>query len=521
MKLEAPSLDWMAVLPEVVLATTAIVVLLTALIPARISRWLAPLLAAGGFIASGFIAWSEFGTSRIGEWAGQVDADPLANLVRILVAIAGALTVAFAASTRANDGRDPEFYALLAAAGAGMGMFGASGSLVTLFVGLELFSIALYIMCALDAERSTSLESGLKYLIIGGVSSAVLLYGIAMMYGATGEFGLREIGATNLADGRELMFGLGAAMVIAGMAFKATAAPVHWWAPDVYDGAPTSVTAFMATATKAAALLAFARVLVVSMDGLAESWEPLLAAIAVTSIVVGNLGALAQVRLKRMLAYSGIAQAGYMTLGLVAWTSSGIAALSFALVVYVVMTMGAFALVLMREQAIGHAVTYDDLRGIGWTETVGVGWLSALPGIGMVILMLSLSGIPPTAGFFSKFLLFDAAVRDDWSWLAIVGVVGSLVSLGYYLRVPVAMYFQSPLDTAVEPADDNEDGRPKRGAFVLAGIGVLAAIAVIVIAVKPTPIIDDACSVRKTLVIEHGADVRCVTSESESESTGP
>lgn len=471
--IKSPTLDWWAVAPELVLSVAGIAVLLYAIFSDRIARNLAPATALAACVASFGIAFSQLNNDpRIGAWVGQVDSDSLANIVRMLAAGAGAATVLFSWKLRPSDNRAAEHYSLLLFAVAGMGLFGAAGSLMTLFIGLELFSIALYILCALEAEKMPSLESGLKYLIVGGLSSSFLLYGCSLVYGAAGSLTLSEIGA---ADNSALLR-LGLAMLLVAMTFKAAAAPLHWWAPDVYDGAPTSMTAFMATATKAAALLALIRLVAIAFPELTNAWQPLVAGIAVASITVGNFGALVQTKMKRLLAYSSISHAGYLMIGVIAWQESGIAAVLYGLVVYSTMTLGAFALVIIRERATGAAVMIDDLRGSGWGSFAGGGVFGWVSGLAMAILMFSLAGIPPTGGFFAKLGLLQSGVEAGYAWLAVVAAVGSVVGLGYYLRIIVVMYMQDPAK-----AQKAAKGAPTRQLF-LETFAAACAIGIFVLA---------------------------------------
>ena len=494
MKIDSPVLDWWAFAPELVLGVASIVVLLMGLARGRRARVLNVTLTLGALTAAVTIALIRFDERSLNAWAGQLDVDPLANVVRILAAGAGIAAVLFILrGGRAEDDRDGEYLSLILAAVCGMGLMGASGSLVSLFVGLELFSIALYVLCALEAERVSSLEAGLKYLIMGGLGTAFLVYGAALVYGGSGSFDLSEIGA---ADGG-LLLDVGMGMLVVVLAFKASAAPVHWWTPDVYDGAPMSITAFMAVATKVAALVAIIRVLVVAFPDAANIWEPLIAGIAAVSIIVGNLGALVQHHVKRMLAYSSVAFAGYLLCAVVGWEGTGVPALVYALCCYAAMTLGAFALVHRRERQLGRPVTYGDFAGVGWGEgSLGPG--HALPGIALVIIMLSLAGIPPTGGFFAKFGLFDAALGAGYEWLAFVGVLGSVISLAYYLRVPVAMYMQSPIEGQPAPLDH---------ARIPATIGVVLGIATLALAFAPGPFLEAGCDARTSLGKQSAADL--------------
>jgi NADH-quinone oxidoreductase subunit N len=487
--IDSPTIEWWALAPELALAIASMAALLVGMRDSRLSAQLTWIVGFAGLAVAATLTVWEFDTTHAAAWAGQVDADKLAGVVRMLAIAAGTATLVFATRATPPRGRHGEYVALVLAATCGMALMGASGSLPTLFVGLELFSIALYVLCALEVGRERSLEAGFKYLVLGGVASALILYGCALTYGATGSFTLTEIGAVG-ERGVLLHGGLG--LLIAALAFKASAAPLHWWAPDVYDGAPTTITAFMATATKAAALLVTARVLVVAFGADSEVWQPVVAGIAAASIVAGNLGAIAQNELKRMLAWSSVAQAGYLLIGIVAWQETGIAALVYALVVYVAMTLGGWAIVLMRERQLDRTISFDDLKGQGWGPMAGTPWLGVLPGIALTICALSLAGIPPLGGFFAKFLLFDAAIAADYTWLAVVGIGGSIVSLAYYLRIPVALYMQKPEGDAAAHGSEPE--------ILLGVFGVVAAAAVLAVAIVPEPTIDIACDVRAQLV---------------------
>jgi NADH-quinone oxidoreductase subunit N len=345
------------------------------------------------------------------------------------------LAAAFAAvllSWRAiapREAGDGEYYALLLTVVLGMVVLAGATNLVTIFIGYELLSIPLYVLCATEMRRATSLESGLKYLIIGSVGSATLLYGLAFVYGATGatEFGAIAVGVDAMRTDVLLLTGL--ALVVAGLAFKASVAPFHQWTPDVYEGAPTAITAFMAVATKAAALGVAVRFFDVAVIDAADSWAPAVATLAVITIVVGNVGAIGQSSLKRLLAYSSVAQAGYMLAGVVVTTQLGARALVFYLAVYLFMNVAAFAVIVARERETGVGDDISSLYGLGSDRP-----LLAWP---MTIAMLALAGFPATAGFFGKVYLIGAAVDNGYSWLGVAIVIGSAISLAYYLALAV------------------------------------------------------------------------------------
>ena len=329
-----------------------------------------------------------------------------------------------------------EYYALLLTVVAGMVVLAGATNLVTIFIGYELLSIPLYVLCATEMRRATSLESGLKYLIIGSVGSATLLYGLAFVYGATGATDFAEIAAA-VGDVRtDVLLLTGLALVVAGLAFKASVAPFHQWTPDVYEGAPTPITAFMAVATKAAAFGVIIRFFDVAVIGASNSWAPALAVLALVTIVVGNVGAIGQSSLKRLLAYSSVAQAGYMLAGVVVTTQLGARAVVFYLAVYLFMNMAAFAVIVARERETGVGDDISSLYGLGEERP-----LLAWP---MTIAMLALAGFPATAGFFGKVYLIGAAVDNGYAWLGVAIVVGSAISLAYYLRVVAAVWMRAP-----------------------------------------------------------------------------
>jgi NADH-quinone oxidoreductase subunit N len=427
-----------------------VIVLMAGLLRSRVVREvLVPLLALAGFVATiGLCIW------QLGERSdlivGAMRLDELTVLLTMIFSVAGAGTVLLAwRGVAVREAGHGEFYALLLTSAGGMFVLVAAQNLVTLFLGLELLSIPLYVHCATELRRATSLESGLKYLIIGSVGSATLLYGLAFVYGATGSTDYAGIAdeAGAVLDDPLLLAGI--ALTVAGMGFKASIAPFHQWTPDVYEGAPTSVTAFMATATKAAAFGVLLRFFDVALIDAQGDWGPALATLAAITIIIGNVGALGQSSLKRLLAWSSVAQAGYMLAGVVVSTRLGIQATVFYLAVYLFMNLAAFGVIVVRERSTGLG---DDIRSV-----TGLGAEQPLLAAAMTLAMLGLAGIPATAGFIGKFYLIDAAVAGDYAWLGIMIVIGSMVSLAYYLRVIAAMWMQAPEPV---PAVAAGGGRP-------------------------------------------------------------
>jgi NADH-quinone oxidoreductase subunit N len=396
-----------------------------------------------------------------------------------------------------------EYHHLLLASVTGMMILVSAQNLVTLFVGFELLSIPLYVLCGSAVKREPSLESGLKYLIVGSVGSATLLFGLALLYGATGSTDFSAI-ATAIGDVVQVtnpMLLTAAALIITGLAFKASVAPFHQWTPDVYQGSPTPITSFMAVATKAAAIGLTLRFLIEALGELHVQWGPALAVLAWITIIVGNVGALNQSSLKRMLAWSGVAQAGYLLVGIVVGTSVGVAATLFYLAIYLLMNVAAFAVVIGRERV---SEAGDDIRSLA-----GLGQASPWLAWPMTIAMLALAGFPLTGGFFGKFFLIDAAVSGSYESLAIAIVIGSMISLGYYLRV-VATMWMSPRDVEL-PATGSRPARsvspvggwsPEADASAqpeIVGIALLTAALVVVLGVFPGPLLGCAADLAGTL----------------------
>ena len=516
--LKGPHIDFAGLSPLIALLGGAVLVLMVGMLGARWAReQLVPTLSLGALGAAlGLTIWQWNADKSI--VSGALRIDDLSLALNLILIAGGACTVLLAwRSLAAHEAAHGEFHALLLTSIGGMSVLASAQNTVALFVGLELLSIPLYVLCATELKREHSLESGLKYLIVGSVGSATLLYGLAMIYGATGSTDFGAIGealssGTLASDPLTLT---GVALCVAGLCFKASVAPFHQWTPDVYEGAPTPVTAFMAVTTKVAALGVFLRFFDVALLNVQPSWGPALAVLATITIIVGNVGALGQSSLKRMLAYSSVAQAGYMLAGVVVATKLGVSATVFYLAVYLLMNMAAFAVIVAREREVGLGDGMRALTGLGRERP----WL-AWP---MTISMLALAGIPATAGFIGKFYLIDAAVAGGYAWLGVVIVIGSMISLGYYLPVIAAMWLRDAPGTAAaggtggavgpggalpalaggSPELDDEALRPKVGlasgapAQTAAGtpyevmlVAVLAGAATIFFGVIPQPLFD-------------------------------
>jgi len=462
-----PHVDWFALSPSLALTATAFVLLLVAvLIPRSARRPTAAFLAFAGFLTSFVLAVvlddkSPIATTVVHD---AVFRDRWAALAQVLLAGCGAVAVLVSYRERMRDEHIAEYYALLTAAGGGMAFFVQASNLMTLFLGLEWFSIALYVLTAIDIDLIGSLEAGLKYLIVGAVGSATLLFGSALVYGTTGELSFDKIGAAGHAHDAMLVVGL--AMIIAGLAFKASAAPFHMWTPDAYQGAPTPVTAFMSSATKIAALVVTYRVLTVGFPHDQRLWTYAIAVIAIVSLAWGNIAALVQRNVKRILAYSSVSHAGFMMIGIAAANALGQRALMYYLIPYAAMSLGAFAVVAARERELGVPVTLQNLAGFGWERP--------FLGISMWVFMLGMLGFPLTGGFFGKFYVFAAAYRHGWWWLIVAGVIATMISAYYYLGIVRAMYFRESAELQLAPAG----GSPPRELLLSAGVLVCLVVTV-------------------------------------------
>jgi NADH-quinone oxidoreductase subunit N len=395
----------------------------------------------GIIVASGFMV-ATFGLKQT-AFENALVFDGISSIAGIIVLLMTAVALTYARDNLSTNTRQfSEFVFLILNCAVGMLTFIWSNDLIVTFVGLELMSLCLYVLIAISGEERLSKEAAFKYFILGSFASAIMLYGISFIYGTAGSTflpDLKNVGASLITTNR--LFLLGFVLLLVGLCFKISAFPFHAWAPDVYQGSPTPVTGFMATGVKAATLAFFLRIMA-SQTLLADRAWPLvdvLQWVAAFTILVGNIGAIRQTSLKRMLAYSSVAHAGYIMIGLIAAGIGGenlvgASGVMFYIFAYALMTMGAFGVLSILESREDHDVSIDDIRGLAQERPVLA--------LAMTALLLSLAGIPPTIGFFGKFFLFSAAVKQGFWWLALWGVVGSVISVYYYLRPVVAMYMQ-------------------------------------------------------------------------------
>jgi NADH-quinone oxidoreductase subunit N len=408
-----------------------------------ITYWLAQLTLVGGLLAT----WMAYDPRMTLTFGGSFIGDSLAVVLKSFVyIITGAMFLYSRAYLKDRDLFKGEFYVL--------GLFGLLGAMViisaysfiTLYLGLELLSLSLYAMVAFNRDSGQSSEAAMKYFVLGAIASGMLLYGMSILYGLSGTLGIIEVG-NYLAAGSEsnvpLLFGL--SFVLVGLAFKLGAAPFHMWLPDVYHGAPTPVTLYIGTVSKIAAFAMFMRLLVEGLSELQPDWQGMLVIISALSVALGNVVAVAQSNIKRMLAYSAISQVGFVLLGILAGTSQGYAAAMFYMLVYAIMALGAFGMILFLSRKGFEADNLDDFKGLSTRSP----WFAFM----MLLLMFSLTGIPLTVGFYAKLSVLQAVVQADMVWLAVYAVIFSIIGAFYYLRVVWFMYFLEPEVTTPLPRD--------------------------------------------------------------------
>jgi NADH-quinone oxidoreductase subunit N len=494
-----PAIDYKALSPLAAVLLGSIVVLMASLArAAAVQRVVLPALAATSLLAAiGLAIWTWEPGPAAPVVSGALTFDTLTLVLVLIAAIAGLATIALSVRAEALTEAGPgEYLTLLLGSVAGMIVLAAASNLVTFFLGLELLSIPLYVLCATELRRRESLESGLKYLVIGSLGSATLLYGLAFVYGATGATGFSAI--ARALDGpvspTDPLFLTGIALTATGLAFKASVAPFHQWTPDVYQGAPTPVTTFMAVATKAAAFVIILRFFLDAVGSAQAQWAPALAALAIATIVIGNVGAIAQRSLKRMLAWSGVAQAGYLLTGIVVGTRLGFEATVLYLVIYLLMNVAAFAVIVARERFSEHG---DDLRSLE-----GLGRASPPLAIAMTVAMLSLAGLPGTVGLWGKFFLIQAGFEGGYGVLGVAIVVGSIISLVYYLRVIAAIWFgpvevrlPGPPMRHVRPVGGWSPEADAKAQPAVTGVALACAAVVVIFGLVPAPLFDLARSV--------------------------
>jgi NADH-quinone oxidoreductase subunit N len=454
-------MTWTLALPEILLAAASLAILLIGVIPKRDTYFPVSMLALGALLITAVLV---LGQGEGTAFLGQYVSDGFARFAKLLVlaGAAGGLLLSLDFNEKEGIARF-EFPLLLLFATLGMLIMVSANDLMTLYVGLELLSLSLYVVAAFHRDNARSAEAGLKYFVLGALASGLLLYGSSLVYGFAGTTNFDRLAdALSVSESASMGLVVGIVFVVAGLAFKISAVPFHMWTPDVYEGAPTPVTAFFASAPKVAAVALLTRVLAGPFGDLAGQWQQVIVLVSLGSMLLGGFAAIGQRNLKRLMAYSSIGHVGYALIGLAVATDAGLRGVLLYMAIYLFMNVGTFAvLVAMRRQ--GKALEQvDDLAGLGRTDPAMA--------LAMAIFMFSMAGIPPLAGFFSKLYVFLAAVQEGFWTLAVVGVLSSVVSAYYYLRIVKVMYFDAPAVAG------GLDARPASLSVVMAGTGLFTLL---------------------------------------------
>ena len=458
--------------PMLVVAGTGMLVLLLDLLPPRESKTHLGTIALAGLCGALLVTVLRWGSGGR-AFRDMIVLDQHALFFHIVIAYAAALVVLLSMDYLRRAGAETgEYYALVLFSTSGMLLLASAGDLIVVFLAIELMSLSLYVLSGLFTRDLRSTEASMKYFLLGAFASAFLLYGIALVYGTTGATNFDRIASALAGRPHDPLFLVGLGLILVGFGFKISAVPFHMWAPDVYEGAPTSVTAFIASGSKAAMLAVTIRLVVSAFRNLQPDWGALLWVLAALTMTVGNVVAIAQSNLKRMLAYSSVAHVGYMLVGLVTGSIPGTAAVLFYVFAYVFTTIGTFGVISLCERDGDEAVEVSDYAGLGRR--------SPLLALVLSLFLLSLAGIPPLAGFVGKFYVFGSAVRAGYLWLAVIAVLNSAVAAYYYLRVIVYMYMREP-ETSAETYTPS-----------LAGVLALAIslAGIVLLGVAPAPFIE-------------------------------
>ncbi|WP_322099720.1 NADH-quinone oxidoreductase subunit NuoN [Aquibaculum arenosum] len=474
--------DIVAALPELFLAGTAIILLMLGVFMRDISTRSIGLLAVAALAFAGALIYLGDGRGTV-AFNGLFLNDGFGDFMKVLVLIGAALTIVMALRGLEQEQMNQfEFPVLLVLATVGMLMMISANDLISLYMGLELQSLALYVVAAFRRDSLRSSEAGLKYFVLGSLASGMLLYGMSMVYGFTGSTSfdvLAQVFASQ-EDAPSIGLIVGIVFIAAGLAFKISAVPFHMWTPDVYEGAPTPVTAFLAAAPKVAAMALLVRVLMGPFGDLVAQWQQIVVFIALASMLLGSFAAIVQSNIKRLMAYSSIGHVGFALVGLAAGSEAGVRGVAVYMAIYLFMTVGVFAVILaMRVN--GRAVeAMDDLKGLSKTNP--------LMALAMAALMFSMAGIPPLAGFFGKFYVFMAAVEAGLFELAVIGVLASVVAAYYYLRIVKVMYFDEPVEAFDKPVGSE-----------LASVLAISTLVIVLFVLIPGPIVDGAATAAEAL----------------------
>jgi NADH-quinone oxidoreductase subunit N len=431
------AINWQLLMPELIIILTFIIVAIFDLFDSLQKTFTALITIVGCAIALYVsIDMLHIGTEGT-EFSNMIQVDKYSLFFNIIFLVSTILVVLISMNYLGRqDRRQGEYYLLILLATLGMMLMASGNELIVVFLGLELMSLSLYVLAGYFQRSMASSEAGMKYLLLGAFASGFFLYGIALVYGGAGTTSIPQIASTLAVDAKSPLLLAGMFLLIVGFGFKVALVPFHQWAPDVYEGAPTSIAAFISAGPKAAGFAAFLRIFMEAFQNLQSEWIVAVIILAALTMTVGNLVAIAQRNIKRMLAYSSIAHAGYILVGLAAANKDGISSAMFYLLIYCVMNIGAFGVVILARTEDGESLMISDYAGLGFKKP--------LLALFMTVMLLSLAGFPPTAGFVGKFYIFRSAVEAGQIWLVIIGAINTAISAFYYLRVVVTMYMREP-----------------------------------------------------------------------------
>ena len=468
-------INWQLLMPELVIALTLLIVLVFDLFDS-ISK---AVLGWVTIVGAGIALWVSIQMHQAGTVGTQFNdmfkVDNFSLFFNIVFLVSTILVALISMSYLGKDDRKQgPYYLLILLATLGMMLMAAGNELIIVFLGLELMSLSLYVLAGFFRDNPASSEAGMKYLLLGAFASAFFLYGIALIYGGAGTTSIPAIAEAITAANKSPLLLAGMFLLIVGFGFKVAIVPFHQWAPDVYEGAPTTIAAFISAGPKAAGFAAFLRIFMEALPSLQVEWSGAVIVLAMLTMTVGNVVAIAQTSIKRMLAYSSIAHAGYVLIGLAAANNDGISSAMLYLLVYCVMNIGAFGAVILAKTDDGESLMISDYAGLGIRKP--------LLAMFMTIMLLSLAGFPPTAGFVGKFYIFKSAVQAGHIWLVIVGAINTAISAFYYLRVVVTMYMREP---------EEELSFASYPGTLIVGL-VLAAIGVLLIGILPSLMLNPA-----------------------------
>ena len=437
------------VLPEVFLLAAASFILILDLFISDKNRFVTYGLTQITLLICALITVSTAQQHVVYAFSNMVVDDPMSDILKLMLYLTVSVLLVYSREYIQLRGMyRGEFFVLALFAMLGMMIMISANHFLTLYLGLELLSLCLYAMVALQRDSAVATEAAMKYFVLGALASGMLLYGMSMLYGVTGSLNISEVSIAiqhGVENRTVLVFGL--VFVVAGLAFKLGAVPFHMWIPDVYQGAPTAVTLFIGSAPKIAAFAFVLRILVQGLQGLLQDWQGMLIIMAVLSMAIGNITAIAQTNLKRMLAYSTISHMGFLLLGFLSGTLGGYSASMFYVLVYVLMSLGTFGMIMLMSRQGFEAENLDDFRGLNQRSP----WYAFL----MLLLMFSMAGVPPTVGFYAKLSVLQAALQSGFIWLVVFAVLMSVIGAFYYLRIIKLMYFDAPKDlTAIKPEAD-------------------------------------------------------------------